>query len=154
MPDLSDEFNEVSGTNGIIGAADSIILLRRRRGTKEVVLSCTSRDAEELRLSLNVDFETGAWTVVDKDYQEPMTAERSQILEVMKQAQKPMTPKEISFRIDKDAKTISALLSKMESTGNVVKGLKYGSWLPIKPGTGQSQTRAVITTLKPADSVA
>lgn len=57
----SDDFVErVSGTNGLAGAADSIIILSRKRKAKEGVLAVTGRDVHEDEYALLMSAD-GAW---------------------------------------------------------------------------------------------
>lgn len=51
----------VSGTQGITGAADSVLTIERGRGEDEAVLNVTSRDAAEGSYAMT--FDNGAWTL-------------------------------------------------------------------------------------------
>ncbi|PPK90846.1 AAA domain-containing protein [Kineococcus xinjiangensis] len=63
----SDDFlQEVSGTNGIAGAADATLVLRRPRGQNDGVLHVTGRDVEETEHALVFQPETGHWTMSDR----------------------------------------------------------------------------------------
>jgi hypothetical protein len=61
-----DAIDEVSGTTGIAGCADGIMVLSRARAQEgkefEAELMITSRDADEQKLALVVDRETWVWT--------------------------------------------------------------------------------------------
>lgn len=59
----ADFLDEVSGTQGLAGAADTVAVLRRDREDAEAVLNVTSRDAPEGSYSLNLD-ESGRWSLV------------------------------------------------------------------------------------------
>ncbi|MGN9837470.1 hypothetical protein ACTMTI_05025 [Nonomuraea sp. H19] len=62
----SDDFLEqVSGTNGLAGAADSTLVLRRARGTADGVLHITGRDVEEAEPALSCQADTGTWHLLD-----------------------------------------------------------------------------------------
>jgi hypothetical protein len=55
MP-ADDPFDELSGTTGLLGAADTGMVLRRERGSKKATLYVTGRDLEEeLELALLFD---------------------------------------------------------------------------------------------------
>ena len=58
----SDTFNEISGTNGIVGAADASVVLNRVRETAEATLHITGRDVEEAAFPLTWDNDTYTWT--------------------------------------------------------------------------------------------
>ena len=59
-----DFVQQVSGTNGIAGAADSILLLARRRNEAEGIIRVTGRDVDEDEYALHFD---GQWTLVGDD---------------------------------------------------------------------------------------
>ncbi|GAA4051174.1 AAA family ATPase [Nonomuraea soli] len=62
----SDDFLEqVSGTNGLAGAADSTLVLKRARGTADGVLHVTGRDVEEAEYALSFQPAAGAWHLLD-----------------------------------------------------------------------------------------
>lgn len=55
----------VSGTNGIAGAADAVLVLQRGRNNADGVLHVTGRDVEENDYALSFDGERGAWKMLD-----------------------------------------------------------------------------------------
>ncbi|WP_052442589.1 AAA family ATPase [Streptacidiphilus neutrinimicus] len=62
----SDDFlAEVSGTNGLAGAADTTIVLKRSRGKADGVLHITGRDVDEAEHAMSFQPETGAWHLLD-----------------------------------------------------------------------------------------
>ncbi|MFE0460752.1 AAA family ATPase [Kitasatospora sp. NPDC058965] len=62
----SDDFlAEVSGTNGLAGAADATLVLKRSRGKADGVLHITGRDVDENEHALTFQPETGSWLLLD-----------------------------------------------------------------------------------------
>lgn len=60
----SDPFNMVSGSTGIIGSVDGImVMIEERRGSKKAKLHCAGRDIEHVELCL--EFNDHRWNVVD-----------------------------------------------------------------------------------------
>lgn len=60
----SDPFNMVSGSTGIIGSVDGImVMIEQRRGSGKAKLHCAGRDIEHLEL--NLEFANHRWNVVD-----------------------------------------------------------------------------------------
>ena len=60
----SDPFNMVSGSTGIIGSVDGImVMIEERRGSGKAKLHCAGRDIEHLEL--NLEFANHRWNVVD-----------------------------------------------------------------------------------------
>ena len=60
-----DFLSTVSGTNGIAGAADTLLLLSRGRTSADAVLQITGRDVEEDEHALQFDSQRGLWTLLD-----------------------------------------------------------------------------------------
>ena len=82
--DDPDPFNTVSGTNGITGAADTTMVLDRRRGDKRAVLRVTGRDVVERELAL--EFNDCRWELsedqrVEREEERPAPRE---VLEVVR----------------------------------------------------------------------
>ncbi|MFF2038996.1 AAA family ATPase [Kitasatospora sp. NPDC058170] len=62
----SDDFlAEVSGTNGLAGAADATLVLKRSRGKADGVLHITGRDVDENEHALEFQPDTGSWLLLD-----------------------------------------------------------------------------------------
>lgn len=61
----SDFLEMVSGTNGITGAADTILVLERPRGQADGVLHITGRDVDETDHALSFDPNAGTWHLLD-----------------------------------------------------------------------------------------
>ena len=68
-------FNTVSGTNGLMGAADGTLILHKdRRAASDAVLEVVGRDQPQMRLHLHFDPIHLNWELVKVDtelYQEP-----------------------------------------------------------------------------------
>jgi len=58
MKDAEDPYNMISGTTGLMGAADTIILIQKKtRDSKEAILSITGRDVESCDYEITFDAE-------------------------------------------------------------------------------------------------
>lgn len=64
MKDSDDPFNEVSGSTGIIGAADTNFVLKRKRNDNEAMLLVSGRDVEYQELILQ--FNELKWELVER----------------------------------------------------------------------------------------
>lgn len=64
--DESDVFNEVSGSTGLTGAADAILLAKRARNTAEAVMHITGRDVTEQEYGLGWDAARCMWSLLDE----------------------------------------------------------------------------------------
>ncbi|MFO0821638.1 MAG: AAA family ATPase [Gemmataceae bacterium] len=61
-----DPFDEVSGTLGINGAADALMVLDRQRGVNSAALYITGRDLPDATLNLAWDAVNGLWSLVNR----------------------------------------------------------------------------------------
>ena len=84
----SDYMNEISGTNGIAGSADTLMVLKKeKRNSRDAVLSCTGRDVEDRELTLKLDRDTCIWQVISDSLEEPedeIPEEIPELIEFMK----------------------------------------------------------------------
>ena len=64
MQDVSDPFNEVTGSTGIIGAADTNFVLKRKRSNTDAVLYVSGRDVEYQEMTLR--FRDLVWELVER----------------------------------------------------------------------------------------
>lgn len=81
----ADDFlDALSGSQGLAGAADAVVVLSRARGQAQAVLRVTGRDVEEAEYALSFDGSTGTWQLLDgpaAHYQ--VSDERRRILEAV-----------------------------------------------------------------------
>ena len=66
----ADFVDDVIGSRGLTGAADTIITMKRPRGQHDGVLSITGRDVVEEELGIHFDVDVGSWTLMDSVPQE------------------------------------------------------------------------------------
>ena len=65
----SDVINEINGTNGLAGSADTLMILKKeKRSERSAILSCTGRDIEDREMELSLDRETCVWQVINDTY--------------------------------------------------------------------------------------
>lgn len=117
--EADDPFDEVSGTRGLTASADSVLVLKRERGSQKPVLYGRGRDLEELETALQFDKVTGTWSVLGDAWQVADTIERREIQEVLGRSVDPMTPSEIGERLNKSRQNIQKMLAKMLDDGKV-----------------------------------
>ena len=79
LKDGDDPFNEVSGSTGITGAADTNYVLKRKRSSRDATLLACGRDVEYQELTLR--FQDLKWELVEhKNTEEIRKAEILQFL--------------------------------------------------------------------------
>jgi hypothetical protein len=79
--EADDPFDTVSGTLGLTGAADTIIVLKRRAGT--VTLHARGRDIEEMETALQFQRATCRWTILGTAAEVHVSNERAAVLRVL-----------------------------------------------------------------------
>lgn len=128
--EASDPLEMISGTNGLTGAADSILVLNR--DTDGPKLYGRGRDIEELEKALR--FDNGRWTVLGDADEVKRSAERRAVIAALDDAIGPMSPADIAKVIGKPKGNLNVLLTKMVKDGEAVK-VSYGLYChPGKTG--------------------
>lgn len=118
----SDDFLEtVSGTNGLAGSADAIMVLTRSRHAADGKLAITGRDVEEAEHALRFDATHGRWTMLEgpaTDYDVGDT--RRRILQVVRSAGIPVTPKTLAADLDADYQLVKKTMLRMAKDDQLV----------------------------------
>ncbi|GAB3265244.1 AAA family ATPase [Kineosporia babensis] len=115
-----DFLQEVSGTNGIAGAADATLILKRPRGQADGTLSITGRDVEEAEIALTHDASTGHWLQSDRPADEVKLGDtRAAILQHLREAGKPLGPAAIARGTDLDPSLVRKTVQRMSDAGQI-----------------------------------
>jgi hypothetical protein len=122
----TDWLNEISGSQGIAGGADTIIIIKRDRAAADAVLHVTGRDVEEQELALSFDKDTGRWTIIG-DAAEHRQSEARQAIYGLLSAQGPMSPKEVADELDLPRNTMKSTMRRMRADG-ALKTVKAGKY--------------------------
>jgi hypothetical protein len=123
--EADDLFDTVSGTLGLTGAVDSIMIIDRTgSGT---ILAARGRDIEEINQA--VEFDNCAWRIIGNADFVRVSGERRQVLEVMEEAKdEPLSAHQIAQAIGGKANSVTSLLRKMVKEGMVTKR-GYGKYV-------------------------
>jgi RecA-family ATPase len=108
-----DPLDEISGSTGLTGAVDSILILKRDRANADAVLFATGRDIEEIESALQFDPAKGAWTLLGGADEFRQSKERNAIIRLLLVADAPMSPKEIADALGKNISTLKTTLARM-----------------------------------------
>lgn len=121
----SDDFLEsVSGSMGITGAADTVMVLRRDRNDDEGVLHITGRDVGEQAIALA--FDRGTWKYKGEANTVRATETQNEILEMMKSENKPLRQREIAELTGRKNGGLTKTLVRMVKDGHIVRnGYSY-----------------------------
>lgn len=111
-----DAMDRVSGSTGLTGAADAVLVLRRARGERTATLMIMGRDIEEQELALH--WRAPRWELLGDAHEHQRSAGRQAILGVLRQSG-PLGPKEISEILGRNRATIRWLLRQMTESGEL-----------------------------------
>jgi hypothetical protein len=118
--DAEDVFDTVSGTLGLTGAADSILVLSKKSG--RVVLHARGRDIEESEIALQFDGSSGRWKALGAAADVLVSDERSPIVAALESATEPMSPRELMLATGRtNRNAMDLLLFKMVKDGQIGK---------------------------------
>lgn len=114
-----DFLDDVSGTQGLAGAADCILVLKRSRGQADAVLHVTGRDVEEAEYALSFHADLGAWQMLDgpaQDYELGDT--RQQILRHLRSVE-AASPKQIADALTVNYELVKKTCQRMADNGQL-----------------------------------
>jgi hypothetical protein len=119
--DDDDPFDTVSGTLGLTGAADTIIVLKRHGGN--VTLHVRGRDVEDLETAIQFDRGTCRWKILGAASEVYVSGERAAVLSVLSGAgEEGLTVTEIMAATGRDSRgAMDKLLFMMARAGEVVR---------------------------------
>lgn len=118
--DAEDVFDTISGTNGLGGIADTLLVMSRHgEGAK---LSGQGRDIEGFKKALERDKLTGGWRIVGDAKQLAKTGERQAILDVLAEAgDEPVSVATVAMETGKSKTNAVHLLKRLIDEGKVRK---------------------------------
>jgi hypothetical protein len=114
-----DALDEVSGSAGLTGAADAVLVLRRGRNEQDAKLMITGRDVEEKDLAVRFDRDGGVWEVLGDAREVEANRSRVDVIGVLGKAKQPLTPSKIAKLLDKKPAAIRQALLRMKRDGQV-----------------------------------
>jgi hypothetical protein len=115
----ADFLDEVSGTQGVAGAADTVLVLKRMRGKADAVLHVTGRDVEETAIALSFAADLGAWQMSATPADEVMLGDtRGTILRYVREHD-GARPKEIAEGTNIDYATVRQTARRMADDGQL-----------------------------------
>ncbi|NKI40209.1 AAA family ATPase [Streptomyces physcomitrii] len=117
-----DFLTEVSGTNGIAGAADATLVLKRARGQADGILHVTGRDVDEAEYALSFQPASGAWHLLDGPVTDHTVSDtRATILRYVR-AHPGAKPKDMAGELPNvDLDTIRRTCNRMADAGQLTK---------------------------------
>lgn len=128
----SDFIDMSSGTQGITGQADTILLLSRKRGEYTAELQITSREMGEVTYAMQFDQDVATWTIKGTTAEIQESEARQQIYDILKYAGDALTPSQVTNElaaqgIDKNRTTIQRTMQRM-CDSHVIGNLGNGKY--------------------------
>lgn len=123
--DSSDALDLVSGSTGLTGAVDNVLVMQKERGQIDAKLTVIPREEEEQELALSFDAQLVTWILEGQAAEIAKTEEREQVLDVLRGSEHPLRAKDIAIALSRPANNITQLLFKMKKEGKVSQP-KYG----------------------------
>jgi hypothetical protein len=154
-----DFLAEVSGTNGLAGAADTTLVLKRTRGQADAVLHATGRDIDETEYALHFHAAAGAWQLLDGPAQEHTLPEtRAEILRYLRTAGVACGPRAIAEGTSLSYELIKKTCQRMNADGQVtadaagryvVQGVPAVPGVPIAGASSENHRDFSLIALSP-----
>jgi hypothetical protein len=115
--EADDPLEAISGTNGVTGAADAVLVLAR--GPKGTTLYGRGRDIEEIETAMR--FDGGQWSILGDAGEVQKSDERRKIIAVLKDEKDELTPAAIAKIAGMKAENVRVLIRKMVASGDVIQ---------------------------------
>lgn len=133
-----DQIDLITGSAGLTGAADSVLILRRQRMSAESVLFIAGRDIEEKNLALKFDRSTCSWTIIGLAEEYRMSKERQEVIQLLKDAKGPLKLKDIASALGKKEPGVHKHLTSLLEAG-LIEQPGYGLY-QIRKTSESSET--------------
>ncbi len=119
--DADDPFDTVSGTLGLTGAADTLLILKRHSGN--VTLFAKGRDIEESETAVQFNKNTCRWSALGAAAEVHGSAERQKIRTVLQDGESDgLSVSEIMVAVESTNRNATdILLHKMKEAGEIVR---------------------------------
>jgi hypothetical protein len=123
--EADDAFDTISGTLGLTGAPDTVMVIRR--DTTGTTLHARGRDLVEVEKAVRFDTTTCVWTVLGDTSEVRRSSERSAVTNALAEAGEPLGPNQIATACGLKPTNVRQLLSKMKAD-NIIKKASYGKY--------------------------
>jgi hypothetical protein len=114
-----DPFEKVSGTLGLSGGVDTVLILDR--DGSGATLYGRGRDIEEIETAVEFSKETCRWCVLGAASEVRRSDERKAILDALADAEEPLSPREIADLIGHSYDAVRQMLIRMAKHGEITK---------------------------------
>jgi hypothetical protein len=130
-----DPLDTISGTAGLAGAADTVLILTREEGRADSNLYVRGRDVPEADYALGFDPVTCQWSLLGDAAEFRLTAGRAEVIALLR-TRGPLAPKEIADALGADRGNMRVLLYRMRNASELAASDGMYSAPPSPPVTG------------------
>lgn len=126
--DATDVMDLISGSTGIVGAADTLIVLQRKRGELQGTLAVTGRDIiDDGEFAVSFDKETGKWTMLGEAKEVKAETSQDAIYNFLLSEEDPHSPASISENLEMARGYVKTCLNRLKKKGAIEKSGR-GLW--------------------------
>lgn len=126
--EATDVMDLISGSTGIVGAADALMVLQRKRGQLDGTFSVTGRDIiDDGEFAVSFDKNTGKWTMLGEAKMVKAETEQQRIYDFLLAETEPQGPIDISDMLNMALQTVKSALKRLKKRGSVVNPTR-GLW--------------------------
>jgi Winged helix-turn-helix DNA-binding len=125
----------VSGTHGLAGAADAVLVLSRSRGSADAKLHITGRDVEEAEYAMQFNAAGGTWSLLEGPAEEYELGDTRRRILAHLRDKGPATPKTLAEALGIEHNAAKQACSRMARDGQLGtdgSGLYY-DLSPVSP---------------------
>jgi hypothetical protein len=142
--EADDVFDTVSGSLGLTGAADTILIMKRQAGA--VTLYVRGRDIEEAEMALQFDKGTCRWSILGTAAEVHRSGERKRVIDVLREAGAPLQAKDIQVAAGlRNRNATDVLLGKMARDGEIIRADRGRYTLPPTDAGQIGQKERLVT---------
>jgi len=123
--DADDPFDTVSGTRGLTGAADAVLVLRKDFANDRATLYGRGRDIAEIETAMVFDGAEGRWRALDAAEAAARSPEREAVIKVLMAAGGvALSAQEVADAVGTDNGKARKLLSRMAAIGDIERSTR------------------------------
>lgn len=127
----TDFVEAVSGTSGLTGAADTIVVLDRARGQDDAMLKVTGRDVDEREYAMRMV--GGAWQLLDRAPVDPSLSDRTvAILDLVAGRPEGTRADDVAQALSLDVATARTYLRRLADADRIGRR-ERGLYVPLQP---------------------
>lgn len=127
--DAEDVFDTISGTNGLTGSCDNMMVLVKQN---ELTKLCgRGRDLPDFEKAVSFDPVSHTWKIIGDANEIASSSERQAVLDAILEAGEPIGPKDIAAVSGHKYDCVRQLLPKLVKEGKIEKA-KRGYYQPVK----------------------